>query len=324
MHAPIDKPAVLAITGGVGGAKLALGLAAELDASQLHVLVNTGDDFQHMGLHISPDIDTLLYTLSGRSNQDQGWGLAGESWNTLAALEQLGGETWFQLGDKDIATHLLRTQALASGSDLLQVTHMLAQRMGIGATVHPMSADPVRTIVCTDRGELPFQHYFVRHQCQPSVTGFRFEGVKTARPNAAIMQLLAENCFSAIVICPSNPFVSVDPILQLPGLWQALCTASAPVIAVSPIVAGMALKGPAAKMMAELKLPVSALAVAKYYSEHYPDLVSGFVVDDSDSNLASAIANTGMDVAVTNTVMRSVEDKQALARFVLELAGLPS
>jgi len=291
---------------------------------QLHVLVNTGDDFQHMGLHISPDIDTLLYTLAGRSNQSQGWGLAGESWNTLAALEQLGGETWFQLGDKDIATHLLRTQALATGSDLLQVTQLLAQRMGIGCKVYPMSGDPVRTVVCTQQGELPFQHYFVRHQCQPSVTGFRFEGIETARPNAAIMQILAEDSFAAIVICPSNPFVSVDPILQLPGLWQALRTTSAPVIVVSPIVAGMALKGPAAKMMDELKLPVSALAVARYYSERYPDLVSGFVVDDSDSNLASAIANTGMDVAVTNTVMHSVDDKEALARFILDLAGLSS
>jgi len=311
---------ILAISGGVGGAKLALGFASELADSQLHVMVNTGDDFRHLGLHISPDVDTLLYTLSGRSSQSLGWGLEGESWDTMAALEQLGGETWFRLGDKDLATHLWRTQALANGTGLLELVDTLAQRMGIGCKIHPMSADPVRTTVCTDEGELAFQHYFVRRQCQPAVTGFRLEGIDSARPNPTIMQMLAEDAFSAIVICPSNPFVSVDPVLQIPGMWQALRAASAPVIAVSPIVAGMAIKGPAAKMMAELDMPVSALAVARYYSERYPELISDFLIDDSDAPLASDIRSTGMDVAITNTVMHSIEDKQRLARFILSMA----
>lgn len=314
--------AVLAITGGVGGAKLSLGFADEMDASQLHLMVNTGDDFQHMGLYISPDVDTLLYTLSGRSNKSQGWGLESESWNVMTALEQLGGEAWFRLGDKDIATHLWRTQALAQGTGFLEVIDSLAARMGIGCKIYPMSGDPVSTTVCTEEGELPFQHYFVRHQCQPSVTGFRFEGIASARPNPGIMQMLAADAFAAIVVCPSNPFVSVDPVLQLPGMWRALRTSSAPVIAVSPIVSGMAIKGPAAKMMKELDMPVSALAVARYYSERYPGLISGFVIDDSDSALESNIRDTGMDVAITNTVMHSRQDKQRLARFVLQMAGL--
>jgi len=313
---------ILAISGGVGGAKLALGFAKELADSQLHVMVNTGDDFRHLGLHISPDVDTLLYTLSGRSNQSLGWGLEAESWDAMAALEQLGGDTWFRLGDKDLATHLWRTQALANGTGMLELVDTLAQRMDIGCKVHPMSGDPVRTTVCTDEGELAFQHYFVRRQCQPSVTGFRFEGIESARPNPTIMQMLAEDAFAAIVICPSNPFVSVDPILQIPGMWQALRAATAPVIAVSPIVAGMAIKGPAAKMMKELDMPVSALAVARYYSERYPDLVSGFLIDDSDATLASDIRNAGMDVAISNTIMQSIEDKQRLARHILSMAGL--
>ena len=318
----VANSSILAITGGVGGAKLSLGFAGELAESQLHLMVNTADDFKHMGLHISPDVDTLLYTLSGRSNRSQGWGLESESWNTMGALERLGGETWFRLGDMDIATHLWRTQALASGMGLQASVKSLAQRMGIGCHIYPMSDDPVRTIVCTQEGELAFQHYFVRRQCQPSVTGFRFDGIDSAQPNPTIMQKLADDAFAAIVICPSNPFVSVDPILQLPGMWQALRQTSAPVIAVSPIVAGMAIKGPAAKMMAELNMPVSALALARYYSERYPDLVSGFVIDGSDASLAADIQNTGMDLAITNTVMHSTEDKQKLARYVLAMAGL--
>ncbi|MBE9538329.1 MAG: 2-phospho-L-lactate transferase [Proteobacteria bacterium] len=323
MSTPGDarRGSILAITGGVGGAKLALGLADELPDSELHLLVNTGDDFRHLGMHISPDIDTLLYTLSGRSNQSVGWGLEGESWNAMNALEQLGGETWFRLGDKDIATHLWRTQALAEGNGFLEVVDSLAQRMGIGCKIYAMSADPVRTTVCTDEGELPFQHYFVRRQCQPAVTGFRFEGIESARPNPAIMEMLQHAPPAAVVICPSNPFVSVDPVLQIPGMWQALKACSAPVIAVSPIVAGMAIKGPAAKMMEGLHMPVSALAVARYYSERYPGLLSGFIIDDSDATLESDIRETGMNVAIGNTVMHSRGDKRKLAQFVLQMAG---
>ncbi len=318
----MNAPTILAITGGVGGAKLALGLADEVSAARLHLLVNTGDDFEHLGLQISPDIDTLLYTLAGLSNQSQGWGLEGESWNAMGALEQLGGETWFRLGDRDLATHLWRTQALASGAGFLQVVDTLAQRLGIDCNIHPMSEDPVRTTLGTDEGELPFQHYFVRRQCEPAVSAIRFKGIESAHPNPAVMRLLERNAPDAIIICPSNPFVSVDPVLQIPGMWQALRGCSAPVIAVSPIVAGMAIKGPAAKMMQELKLPVSALAVAKYYSERYPGLLSGFVIDNSDADLLDEIGVMGMDVTVTNTIMRSREEKQELAQTVLRTVGL--
>ncbi len=318
----IAQASVLAITGGVGGAKLSLGLADELDDSQLHIMVNTADDFCHLGLHISPDVDTLLYTLSGRNNQNLGWGLESESWNTMSALEDLGGETWFRLGDKDIATHLWRTQALANGMGFLDVVDSLASAMGIACNIYPMTEDRVSTTVCTDEGELPFQHYFVRHQCRPSVSGFRFEGIEQATPTPAILQLLDQSPPAAIIICPSNPFVSVDPVLQIPGMWQALRDSPAPVIAVSPIVAGMAIKGPAAKMMEELNMPVSALAVARYYSERYPGLLSGFVIDNSDQALKSDISETGIEVAVSNTIMKSRLDKQRLARFVLDMAGL--
>jgi len=285
-------------------------------------LVNTADDFEHLGLQISPDIDTLLYTLAGLSNQSLGWGVEGESWNAMDALEQLGAETWFRLGDRDLATHLWRTQTLANGASFVQMVDLLAQRLGVDCNIHPMSEDPVRTTLSTDEGELAFQHYFVRRQCQPSVSAIYFKGIESACPNPAVMQLLVSNAPAAIVICPSNPFVSVDPILQIPGMWQALRDCSAPVIAVSPIVAGMAIKGPAAKMMQELKLPVSALAVANYYSERYPGLLSGFVIDNSDANLQGEIGALGMDVTVTNTIMRNREDKQKLAQTVLRTVGL--
>ena len=313
---------ILAISGGVGGAKLALGLADEVSAARLHLLVNTADDFEHLGLQISPDIDTLLYTLAGLSNQSLGWGVEGESWNAMDALEQLGAETWFRLGDRDLATHLWRTQTLANGASFVQMVDLLAQRLGVDCNIHPMSEDPVRTTLSTDEGELAFQHYFVRRQCQPSVSAIYFKGIESACPNPAVMQLLVSNAPAAIVICPSNPFVSVDPILQIPGMWQALRDCSAPVIAVSPIVAGMAIKGPAAKMMQELKLPVSALAVANYYSERYPGLLSGFVIDNSDASLQQQIGALGMDVTVTNTIMRNREDKQKLAQNVLRTVGL--
>ena len=311
--------AILALSGGVGGAKLALGLADSLAPGQLHVLVNTADDFMHLGLHICPDIDTVLYTLSGRANAAQGWGLEGETWNTMAALEQLGAETWFRLGDRDMATHLWRTQQLENGQRLSACTAALAARMGVTSHIHPMSDDPVSTTVHSERGDLPFQHYFVRDQCEPVVTGFSFDGISAARPNREVMRLLQRKSFATVVICPSNPFVSVDPILQLSGLWLALRESPAPVVVVSPIVAGHAIKGPAAKMMAELGLEVSALEVARHYTKRYPGLMDRFVIDDSDATMAGAIRELGVEVAVTSTVMKSRADKQALARFALQL-----
>lgn len=313
--------AVLALSGGVGGAKLCLGLQQCLPAEDLHIAVNTGDDFEHLGLSISPDIDTLLYTLSGRASQSRGWGLSGETWQAMDALAELGGDSWFRLGDRDLATHLWRSTELASGRSLSAVTADLAQRMGIACAIHPMSDQPVRTTVHCDEGALPFQHYFVRRQCEPAVSHFSFEGLNDARVNPALDVLLRESALSAIVICPSNPFVSVDPILQLPAMVDLLRASGAPVVAVSPIVAGMAIKGPAAKMMAELGMPVTALAVAEHYANRYPGLVTHFVIDNSDAELAEAVAALGMAVTVTATVMSSDEDKQRLAAQCLELAA---
>lgn len=310
---------VLALTGGVGGAKLALGLTDILGADRLEIVVNTADDFQHLGLNICPDIDTLLYTLSGKNNQQLGWGLAGESWAAMDALEQLGGETWFRLGDRDLATHLWRTQALASGAALAQVTCDLAKRMGVEHNIHPMSDDPVSTIVHSDEGDLPFQQYFVRRQCAPAVSGFSFQGLDSASFNPAVSKLISTQAVRGIIICPSNPFVSVDPILKIPGLYESLKESGVPVIAVSPIVAGMAIKGPAAKMMGELNMPVTALAVAKHYAEQYPGLLNHFVIDQSDGTLALQINELGITAATTATVMKTREDKKSLAEFVLQL-----
>ncbi len=313
-----DLP-VLALSGGVGGAKLSLGLADEVPPQCLHILINTGDDFEHLGLHISPDIDTHLYTLSGRADEVQGWGVAGETWHTMEALEQLGGETWFRLGDRDMATHLWRTIELASGRGLGEVTTDLAGRLGVHCRIYPMTETPVRTTVHCAEGDLPFQHYFVRLQCRPAVSGFSFEGISAARPNRRVMALLQSGDLARIVICPSNPFVSIDPILQVPGLWLALRGCAAPVIAVSPIVGGRAIKGPTAKMMQEMGMPVTALGVAEHYVSRYPGLVDYFVIDETDATLAGEIRALGIEAVTAATVMASREDKRRLARLVLEL-----
>ncbi|TGD74568.1 2-phospho-L-lactate transferase [Mangrovimicrobium sediminis] len=313
---------VLALSGGVGGAKLSLGLDRVLPAGALHVLANTADDFEHLGLTICPDIDTLLYTLSGRANREQGWGLEGESWNAMQALEALGGETWFRLGDRDLATHLWRSTRLAAGECLSQVTAGLAQRLGLRSHVLPMSETPVRTLVDTDEGELPFQHYFVRRRCEPAVRGFRFAGLDAAQPPPALRELLASPALEKIVICPSNPFVSVDPILQTGELWRALRDAPAPVVAVSPIVAGLALKGPAAKMMAELQIPATALGVAAHYAQAYPGLIDYFVIDSSDATLSTGIDQLGLRSIVADTIMTTTNDKERLARYCLALEGV--
>jgi LPPG:FO 2-phospho-L-lactate transferase len=308
---------VLALSGGVGGAKLALGLTHNLPPAQLAIVCNTGDDFEHYGLPICPDLDTVMYTLAGRNNGAQGWGLAGESWRTMEALAGLGGETWFRLGDLDFATHLQRGALLRGGASLSAATRALCTHFGIEYPVWPMSDEPVRTVVDTDGGELNFQHYFVREQCRPAVRGFRFDGIERARPQAQFIDLLHGAQLAAVVICPSNPFVSIDPILQLPGVAAALRAMSAPVIAVSPIVGGIALKGPAAKMFAELQLPSTALAVA----EHYGDLLDGFVIDTADAELAGAIEELGTAVLTTHTVMHTLDDRIGLAREVLQFAA---
>ena len=308
---------VIALSGGVGGAKLALGLSRLGLGEGLLVVANTGDDFEHLGLTICPDLDTVTYTLAGLSDQAKGWGRDDEGWRFMAALEQLGGEGWFNLGDGDLALHVLRTSALAEGKNLTASTRAITRQLGIRARIVPMSDDPVRTMVQTPNGALAFQHYFVRDRCEPVVTGFVFDGIAAARPQADFMAALSDPELRAIVITPSNPFVSIDPILELPGVRDAMGAAPAPVIAVSPIVAGLAIKGPAAKMMGELGMPSTALAVAR----HYGVLLDGFILDHGDQDQAGAVAALGMRPLVTRTVMVNLQDRENLAREVLALAG---
>ena len=301
---------ILAITGGVGGAKLALGLSKILNSEQLMFAVNVGDDFTHLGLHISPDIDSLTYALAQENNQELGWGRAGETWQFINTLGSLGGEDWFRLGDKDMALHTRRSQLLGQGTSLTDATAEITRRMGIEHTVAPVSDDPIRTVVQSDLGELAFQHYFVRERCAPAVSGFRFDGMQDAILNPAITGWLAE-C-DGIIICPSNPFVSVAPVIEVPGFLEA--AEHIPTIAVSPIVAGTAIKGPAAKMMQELNIPATAVAVAEHYQHHYPGLLDGFVIDESDNERLDAIT---MPAIATQSVMKSLDDRIALAERCL-------
>src|SRR4249919_2889437 len=247
---------VVVLTGGVGGAKLVLGLTRVMPAAEITAIVNTGDDFRHLGLWVSPDIDTLLYTLSGKSNQTQGWGRADESWSFMAALRSLGGEDWFALGDGDLALHVLRTRALAAGQTLSEITGDFARAWDIAVDIRPMSDQPVQTFLTTDEGELPFQRYFVERRCAPHVRSIRFEGAERAQPAAGVIDAIADAGNKAILIAPSNPYLSIDPILGVPGIREALAAAQAPVIAVTPIVGGAAVKGPTAKLMQELDVEV--------------------------------------------------------------------
>lgn len=312
---------VLALTGGIGGAKLALGFAKVLAPEEVAFVVNTGDDFEHLGFHIAPDVDTLVYTLAGEANIETGWGRQDESWHFMRAAEQFGLPTWFRLGDRDLALHVYRRQRLAEGATLTEVTRETCRRLGVAQSVLPMSNDPVRTRVLTPDGPLAFQHYFVRDRCGPVVTGFEFDGIEDAAINPELSALLGAgasgNGPGAIVICPSNPFVSVDPILALTGMRDMLRSAGVPIIAVSPIVGGRAIKGPTAKMMRELDIPASATAVAR----HYRDLITGFVLDECDASRESEVADLGLATTVTQTVMSSLDDRIALARDVLAFAG---
>ena len=308
---------VLALTGGVGGAKLCLGLASELNAQEAVFLVNTGDDFDHLGLRICPDIDTLTYTLSGEANPDVGWGRRDESWQFMAAMRELGGESWFNLGDRDLALHVVRTQQLLAGETLSAVTRRIQESLGIEHTCLPMSDQSVATVVRTEQEELAFQHYFVRDRCEPAVTGFRFAGIETATVNPALTEWLTQGTVDAVVICPSNPFVSVAPILEVPGMRTALRATGAPVIAVTPIIAGLAVKGPTAKMMEELAIPNRAAAVANWYG----DFIDAFVLDSTDAEQREEIEAQGHSVLVTNTLMNDLADKQRLAAETLAFAA---
>lgn len=300
---------VVVLTGGVGGAKLVLGLQELAPPDRLTAIVNTGDDFRHLGLHVSPDIDTLLYTLAGKANPEQGWGRAGESWSFMAALRELGEEDWFALGDHDLALHVIRTMRLARGDGLAQVTADFARSWGIGMAVLPMSEQSVATHVLTDEGELEFQRYFVARRCQPVVRAIRFAGADAATPAPGVEDAIA--AADIILIAPSNPFLSVDPLLAVPGIRAALGRARAPIVAVSPIIGGQAVKGPTAKLMDEMGLVVGNDAIAR----HYAGLVDGLLIDRGDPPPAGAIA-----CARTDTMMRTVEDKRRVAQAAIDLA----
>jgi LPPG:FO 2-phospho-L-lactate transferase len=305
---------VLALSGGIGGAKLALGLYRILPPGQLTVIANSGDDFDHLGLSISPDIDTLLYTLAGIDNPQQGWGRRDETWTFMAALETLGGDTWFKLGDGDLAIHVERTRRLAAGESLSQITGDFRRRLGISAQLLPMTDERVCTRLRTAKGWLDFQEYFVRRRAAPVVREIAYAGASAARANPDFLDALAKDDLEAVVICPSNPFLSIDPILSLPGVRRALRACRAPVVAVSPIIGGKAVKGPTAKIMAELGLPIGAAAVA----QHYEDILDIFVADEAD---AGEVEQLGIPVILSKTLMLTIEDREALAKAVLAAAG---
>lgn len=309
---------ILALAGGVGGAKLAHGLTRILQPQDLLIAVNTGDDFEHLGFHISPDLDSVMYKLADLNDTERGWGLANETWQFMKALEQLGGKTWFNLGDRDLATHVERTRRLRAGESLSKTTQALCTQLGIDHRIVPLSDDPVRTMVMTKEGILPFQDYFVRLQCAPAVTAFSFDGADTARPNDTLMAALNGDELTAIVICPSNPFVSIDPFFALPEIASAIDTRRVPVVAVSPIIGGTAVKGPAAKMFRELGIEPSATSIAA----HYGARLDGLVIDTCDTDLTEAIESAGTRVQVAATLMKSAEDERRLAQETLAFADL--
>jgi len=300
-----NRTKIVALAGGVGGAKLAHGLAQCVPPDCLTIIVNTGDDFEHFGLYICPDLDTVCYTLAGINNPVTGWGRSDETWQVMHNLSRLGAPDWFNLGDRDIATHLERTRRLQGGQKLSQVTHDFCQAWGVRQVILPMSDDPVQTWVDTDRGLLLFQEYFVRFQCEPVVYGFRFQGAEKANPAPGIMEALS--LADLVVICPSNPWVSIQPILSISGMRQAI--EAKVVIAISPIIEGKALKGPAAKMYREMGITPSALAVA----QHYHGLLSGFILDRLDEAQTKDIKALGICPLTTDIVMKSVPDRARLA-----------
>jgi LPPG:FO 2-phospho-L-lactate transferase len=308
-----SKNRVVALSGGIGGAKLALGLSRVLAPGDLTVIANSGDDFEHLGLAISPDIDTVMYTLAGLANPNTGWGRRDETWTFMNALCQLGGETWFQLGDGDLATHVERTRRLKAGETLSAITADFCCRLGITTKILPMSDDKVRTRVRTADGVLDFQDYFVGKHCEPVVEQIMFEGADTARALPEFLAALADPGLRAVIICPSNPFISIDPILALPKVRQALIDCQAPVIAVSPIIGGKAVKGPTAKMMIEMGLTPSAMVTA----EHYHDLLDGYVLDNEDAEISHRL---DLPTFPAQTLMVTLADREALARHVLVIA----
>ncbi len=305
---------ITALAGGVGGAKLAHGLSQILPPDQFTIIVNTGDDFEHLGLYISPDLDTVCYTLAGLANPLTGWGRKDESWHAFNEMEKLAGQTWFRLGDRDLGTHLVRTERRKHGEKLSTITQNFCRAWGIEHTILPMTDDPVYTMVATkEMGELAFQEYFVHQRCEPSVTGFRFDGIEKALPAPGVLEAIDQA--DALVFCPSNPWVSIDPILAVAGVRSACATK--PVVAVSPIIGGDVVKGPAAKMYRELGIQPSAYAVAK----HYENLLQGFVVDTVDAELQASIEAMNISTLVTNTIMEDELGRLRLAKDVIDFVN---
>lgn len=302
---------IVALAGGVGGAKLAAGLATVLPPEELLIAVNVGDDFEHLGLTVCPDLDTVTYTLAGIANRTQGWGLEGETWNFMAMLRDLGGEDWFNLGDRDMALHVLRTQRLKTQT-LSTVTADIAASLGIRHRIAPVSDDPVRSMVETDEGELAFQDYFVRRRCEPRFLSIRYDRADVATPSPALAEAFSNPALEAIIICPSNPFLSIGPILAIPGIRRALETRRVPVVAVSPFIGGKAVKGPAAKIMNERGFEATPSAVVDYYA----GLLDGLVIDHADA----ALPCTGPAILADDTLMRDAADRERLARITLDFA----
>ena len=311
-----SKNLVVALSGGVGGAKLAHGLARVLAAEDLTIIVNTGDDFRHLGLHVSPDIDSVLYALAGLADPVKGWGRRDETWTFMAALATIGGETWFQLGDADLAIHVERTRRLSEGEALSDITADFCERLGIASRVLPMTDDTVRTVLITTEGALDFQDYFVRLRCEPEVLKIEYQDADDADVHPDILAALDDPLLRAVIFCPSNPFLSINPILEVGGMRDALANCAAPVVAMSPIIGGRAIKGPTAKIMNELGWPTTAAAVAQLYV----DLLDGYVLDHADAQDAAAVADLGIQVIPAHTLMQTLEDREALARRVLATA----
>ena len=316
---------ILLLSGGGGGARLAAGLHAATGGEHFSVVTNTGDDFEHLGLMICPDTDSVLYALSQQIDPVRGWGRGGESWQVFDELTQLGGPDWFQLGDKDLALHLIRAALLAEGRSLSEVTAILARRLGVAsaASIMPATEDRVRTRVMTSQGEMAFQEYFVKHRCEPQLTAVRYEGIAAAKPSPSLVGLLAGAASRSIdvVLGPSNPFLSLAPILDLPGMADLLRERARRVIAVSPIVAGQALKGPAAKIMSELGLSVSAAGWMQWMADRYPDLIDVWVWDERDHALADATRIAHPNIVVTDTIMSDRERAQQFAEWILGVSG---
>jgi LPPG:FO 2-phospho-L-lactate transferase len=312
----MKRDAIVALAGGIGAARFLEGLVRVLDPQQVCVIGNTGDDAEIHGLHISPDLDTVTYTLSGLANPKTGWGIKRDSFRCLESLKTLGAETWFQLGDRDLATHIYRTERLREGDSLSKVTSNIATALNLRCTIMPMSDDPVRTRITTSSGELEFQTYFVKRRTRDRVTGIRFEGASKAKPGPRVLEVIANA--KGIVLCPSNPFISIGPILAVPGVREALQQTRDKVVAISPIVGGRALKGPTARMMQSQGMQVTSLAVAKLYT----DIAGIFVMDEEDRKHARAIEALNMRPVIVNTIMRGLPQKKALARVVARELGM--